>query len=234
MLHALCAMPYAPCAMRQNSQIATMTERGGLPNTVSNGGLGVLAVYSTIAWWLATVAWAALIFHLSTPAFGADRSIPILGGLLAFLYVSLSHTTLDLLDTFIRKLAHLTEYAIFALLLYRSCRGSTTLPAAGGLPRESAAPLSRGRLPARCGWRPGVAFWCIVIATLYSATDEYHQSFTPNRVPSALDCVIDTTGAAVGMLLTYFAVRFSSSRTSPVPRQHYKREDAKAAKEALF
>ena len=108
----------------------------------------------------------------------------ILGRLLALFDVSVSHTTLDLLDTFIRKLAHLTEYAIFALLLYRSCRG-----------RNSS------------GWRPRLAFWCVVTAALYSVTDEYHQSFTPNRVPSALDCVIDITGAAVGMLLAYCAVR---------------------------
>ncbi len=149
---------------------------------------------STVAWWLATVAWAGLIFHLSTPSFGADRSIPILARLLALFDLSVSQTTLDLLDTIIRKLAHLTEYAIFALLLYRSCYGSTTLPAAS-------CPL-----PTRCGWRPRLTFWCVVIAALYSVTDEYHQSFTPNRVPSALDCVIDTTGATVGMLIAYCAV----------------------------
>jgi VanZ family protein len=175
-------MPYALCAMHQNFETATMTERSGLPSTVNNGGLGVLAVYSTVAWWLATAAWAALIFHLSTPAFGADRSIPILGRLLAFFDVSLSHTTLDLLDTFIRKLAHLTEYAIFVLLLYRSCLG---------------------RRPG--GWRSGIALSCVVIVALYSVTDEYHQSFTANRVPSAVDCAIDTTGAAIGMLLVYFS-----------------------------
>ena len=167
--------------------------------------LGALAV-RTVGWWLATVAWAALIFYLSTPAFAAHRSLPLLARLLAFFDVSLSPTTLGVLNSFIRTLAHLTEYAIFALLLYRSCRGSTTLPAAGCL------------LPARCGWRPRLAFWCIVIAAVYSVTDEYHQSFTSTRGPSAFDCVLDTTGAATGMLVAYFAVRFSS-RQAPLIRR---------------
>jgi len=139
----------------------------------------------TVAWWLATVAWGALIYYLSTPAFGAHRSLPLLARLLAFFDVSISPTTLGVLDSFIRTLAHLTEYAIFALLLYRSCLGRN-----------------------RCGWRPRLAFWSVVIAALYSVTDEYHQSFTSARVSSAFDCVIDTMGAAVGMLLAYFAIRF--------------------------
>ncbi len=141
-------------------------------------------VPSTLTLWLATTAWAALIFHLSTPAFGADRSIPLLARLLAFFDLSVSNTTLRLLNSFLRTLAHLTEYSILALLVYRSCHGRR-----------------------RFGWRPNLAFWCIMIASLYSVTDEYHQSFTSNRGPAAFDCVIDTTGAAVGMLLAYFGVR---------------------------
>ena len=197
---------------------------------------------STVAWWLATVVWAALIFHLSTPAFGADRSIPILAHLLTLFDLSVSHTTLDILDTFIRKLAHLTEYAIFALLLYRSSLGSRSLPAArcllpaGSQPAASCppgqSPLRGGApLPAasRSQWRPHLAFCCVVIAALYSATDEYHQSFAPNRVPSTFDCLIDTTGAAVGMLIAYFSVRVSSRRTSLILQKQLNHGNVKSA-----
>ncbi len=181
---------------------------------------------STTAWWFATFAWATLIFHLSTPAFGADRSIPILARLLAFFHVLVSPPTLDLLDTFIRKLAHLTEYAILALFLYRSFYGSRTLHAAppDQPPAQRAIRLGERSiraggscpLPARSPWRPRLAFCCVVIAGLYSVTDEFHQSFTPNRVASALDCLLDTTGAAAGMLFTYLSVHFSGQRATRI------------------
>ncbi len=144
-------------------------------------------------WWLATVAWAVLIFHLSTPTYSANRSIPLLARLLAFFNVSVSHTTLVVLDTLIRKVAHLTEYGIFALLLYRSCIGRNPW-----------------------GWRPRLAFWCVVFAAFYAVTDEFHQSFTSTRVASPVDCLIDTTGAAVGMLLAYLSARFSTWGTRAV------------------
>ncbi len=38
----------------------------------------------------------------------------------------------------------------------------------------------------------------IIMAAIYAATDEFHQSFTPGRHPSLLDVSIDTIGATVG------------------------------------
>ena len=41
-----------------------------------------------------------------------------------------------------------------------------------------------------------------VLATLYSATDEFHQSFVPGRHPAITDVMIDSFGAAVALILT--------------------------------
>ena len=43
--------------------------------------------------------------------------------------------------------------------------------------------------------------WAIVLASVYAVSDEFHQSFTPGRNPSAADVAIDTVGAAMGSLL---------------------------------
>ena len=37
----------------------------------------------------------------------------------------------------------------------------------------------------------------IALASIYGATDEYHQSFTPHRSVEFLDWVADTTGATI-------------------------------------
>ena len=41
------------------------------------------------------------------------------------------------------------------------------------------------------------------LAALYSASDEFHQSFVPGRYPSMTDVLIDSLGAAVALFLAY-------------------------------
>ena len=40
-----------------------------------------------------------------------------------------------------------------------------------------------------------------VLATMYSATDEFHQSFVPGRFPAVTDVMIDSLGAASALFL---------------------------------
>ncbi|MHB1323646.1 MAG: VanZ family protein [Coriobacteriia bacterium] len=45
-------------------------------------------------------------------------------------------------------------------------------------------------------WRPWItAMTAVVLASLYGASDEFHQSFVPGRTPDVMDWVIDTAGA---------------------------------------
>jgi len=133
-----------------------------------------------VFWWAMTLAWAALIFHLSTQTFGTDFSQGLLAWTLRLLHVHLSLNTFSVLDLSLRKLAHLVEYGILALLFY-------------GLPGEGS--LST--------WRPGRAAFCILGAAAYSLTDEFHQVFVLGRHASLLDCGFDTMGAALAMLVHY-------------------------------
>ena len=139
-------------------------------------------------WWLAPLAWAAEIFYLSTPTFSGSFSQSLLTQLLDSLHLSVSPDVLDILDSMLRKFAHLTEYAIFGLLLYRSF----------------------GRKDG-FRWRPRLASWCVLAASAYSLTDELHQVFSPGRHASLIDCGIDTTGAAIAMVLVYGCSRLSAA-----------------------
>ena len=149
-----------------------------------------------ILWWGVTLAWAALIFYLSTRTFSPTFSSGLLSWMLHFLHLQVSTGTFELLHTLLRKLAHLTEYAIFALLLY-------------GSPHEK-----------RLGhWEPRRAAICIAMAAAYSLTDEFHQWFVPGRHASLGDCGLDTIGATLAMVVPYAWNQVSLRRsTASSPR----------------
>ena len=89
---------------------------------------------------------------------------------------SLPHQADPLLEVVTKKAAHVSEYVILSLLLLRAC--------SNGQPLRSRKVLLAGG-----------------IAVLYAISDEFHQSLTPNRTPSPVDVLIDSSGAALALVL---------------------------------
>ena len=135
-----------------------------------------------IAWRIITLAWAAEIFFLSTGSFRSSASESLLALTLAALNLNVSLDTVDILNTILRKLAHVSQYSVLTLLIYRSF---------GSWNR----------------WERRRAIWSILIAAIYALTDEFHQRFVVGRGPSLFDCGIDTIGAAIAMLLVHLHVQ---------------------------
>jgi len=133
---------------------------------------------------LTTLAWAVLVFYLSTQRFGSDFSQGLLGQVLTLLHVSVSPKTFHILDTLLRKTAHITEYGILASLVYGSFAEQQPFQ-----------------------WRLRQAIWCIGIVGLYSLTDELHQRYVPGRNASLVDCAIDVAGAAIALMIIFEARR---------------------------
>jgi VanZ family protein len=88
----------------------------------------------------------------------------------------------DLLNLIMRKSAHFGVYAVLALTYVRALGG----------------------------WHQRRRAW--LLAVLYAISDEFHQSFTPNRYPSALDVLIDSAGAFTGLWLGPYGQRFIAKR----------------------
>ena len=84
-------------------------------------------------------------------------------------------------DWDVKKLAHLVSYAALAVAYLHA--------------------FAPGRRPS---WRQAVA--AVVLAGLYGATDEYHQSFVAGRGAGPIDVGIDTLGATLGALLAGLAL----------------------------
>ena len=127
-------------------------------------------------YFIPAIAWMAVIFGLSTALFGAEETGSIVEWVVRAIAPGLPQPDIDTIHFLIRKAAHVSEYAVL-LLLWR--RGFTRL----GLGEFKAV---------------SVAF---VISAAYAASDEYHQSFVANRTASAIDVLIDMTGAAAAILV---------------------------------
>jgi VanZ family protein len=124
--------------------------------------------------WLPVVLWLALIVWFSQGSFSADWSLRGMGPLARFLGLTPEQRVLAHL--FIRKGAHVVEYAVLAFLAYRAA--SLSLPA-----------LS---LRAAAGVALGVA---LTVAT----TDEWHQSYLTTRTGKPRDVALDLAGAGLGL-----------------------------------
>jgi VanZ family protein len=127
--------------------------------------------------WLAVFLWALAIAGTSTDAFGASNTRVWIGHVLRFLWPDVPEETVIVVHAIARKLAHFTEYAIFAVLLVRALRSGT-----GPTPRS---PLAIA----------------IGVAAALALADEGNQSLSTARTGALLDCVLDVAGACVGAVL---------------------------------
>ena len=141
------------------------------------------------AWWPA-ILWGIVISLLSTDTFSAAHTGSILWAVLHWIYPAITDDQFETIHFVIRKSAHLTEYFIFYLLLFRGMRGD------------------------RKGWYWTWAFGAWFLAAAYSALDEIHQSFVVSRTASPIDSMIDSTGALFALIIVYLYYHFFR-RTRP-------------------
>jgi VanZ family protein len=129
--------------------------------------------------WLPAAAWACLISVLSTDLFSSEHTSHFIIPVLHWLFPHAGAETLDLVHALIRKTAHLTEYFILSVFLLHALHGKDR------------------------GWKLRWAIWTVAIAAGYAGLDEFHQSFVPSRHSSPWDALIDTTGAAAGLVVVW-------------------------------
>ena len=114
--------------------------------------------FHVVRYWLPALCCMALIFFLSSLS---GSSLSNFGSL----------------DVFIKKGAHITEYAILYFLLFRAFQSLM---------------VTRKALIVSA-----------VIAVLYAISDEYHQTFVPLREGTVRDVLIDS----IGIFLMYLILR---------------------------
>lgn len=108
-------------------------------------------VKKIIYFWLPVVSWALIIF-----LFSSLPTNPV--------------SQVYWREFLVKKSAHVFEYALFTILLYRALKES-------GVDKTEAG------------------IYSIILAVLYGVSDEFHQSFTPGREPKVRDVFFDTIGS---------------------------------------
>ena len=132
-----------------------------------------------VKYWMPVIVWMALIFLGSTDILSAEHTSRFLVPFLRWIDPQISWAALTAIQTVIRKLGHVTEYAILAALVWRAMRSA----AAGQM-------------------KMSILFVLVGIGcALFAATDEFHQSFVPSRTASGNDVMIDICGALLGLTI---------------------------------
>lgn len=132
-----------------------------------------------LKYWLPLLIWMTLIFIGSTDVLSAEHTSRFLVPFLHWLDPQISSAAINSIQIVIRKLGHLTEYAILATLIWRALRSAEN------------------------GERSTLILFTVSLigCAVFAASDEFHQSFVPSRTSSVNDVMIDIFGAGIALAI---------------------------------
>jgi VanZ family protein len=137
-------------------------------------------------WWGLVFLWCGLIYYFTeSPAFTGENTAEMIGYIAQSLGLeTTNHKDASLFswNFIVRKFAHLSVFGILAFLVWKA--------------------ISPHRLAYIGAWS---------YATVYAATDEWHQSFQPGRSALVSDVIIDSVGAALALLFVHIYWRLKRS-----------------------
>jgi VanZ family protein len=131
--------------------------------------------------------WVLATFLFSTDAFSANETSRIIVPVLTYFFPTFSTEQIDFWHLGIRKLGHITEYFILAVLAYRCFK------------HENTEPIE-------------IRIKTITFVLVAALLDEWHQRFSLSRRASIVDVGYDCLGAvwALWLITTYETWRLRS------------------------
>lgn len=130
------------------------------------------------------LAWLVVVFGLGGAGFSSDHTSRFLGPFLQWLLPDWKPWEIRTILFWIRKLAHVFEYAVTALLAFRAL--ALTRPA----------------------WRPWQhAAPALLLVMVVGTTDEVRQSYLTTRTGTVSDVALDTAGGVLGVALAPWWMR---------------------------
>jgi VanZ family protein len=136
--------------------------------------------WARLKYWIPAVVAAVLISIFSTEYFTPEETGRVILPILRWFLPDAPLGYLLHLHSGIRKLAHIVEFGVFSILVFRALRG----------PRK--------------GWRLVWALLTFLITVSYAVLDEFHQAYVPLRHASPADIGIDALGAMLAQLAVWW------------------------------
>jgi VanZ family protein len=148
---------------------------------------------SFLKYWLPVLGWLVVTFIGSTSVLSVEQTSPFIVPFLLWLKPGMTPQTIWGIVVFMRHCAHVGEYAVLALLMWRALRN---------------VPVLRTKTVMVFGA-------ALLGCALFAASDEFHQSFVKSRTPSVRDVFLDIAGAISGLLIgVSFAQRHAKYKRS--------------------
>jgi VanZ family protein len=151
-----------------------------------------------LKYWLPLLIWGSVIFVGSTNLMSAQHTSRFMVPFLLWLKPGMSPQKIWVILVAVRKCAHVIEYSILALLLWRALRNTPVI-----------------------GAKMLMVFGAVMLGcALFAASDEFHQTFVKSRTPSVRDVLLDIAGVILGLLVgASFARRDLKKFRAPIHSQ---------------
>ncbi len=134
-----------------------------------------------LRYWLPASAWLVLIAILSGGGVHAGLTFKVVKAVVLFFLPDAGLDTIRFVHLIVRKLGHVVEYFVLALLLFRAYR-----------------------MDAADGWHHRWALFSALLALAVAGADEFHQIFVPRRSGTLGDVAFDAVGILLAQALAYW------------------------------
>ena len=134
-----------------------------------------------VKYWLPVSLMIGAMYYASTDVFSGENTRNVVERLVLWLRPHTSEHALMKINYLVRKMAHFTEYAVLAALLYRAFRADSLMR-----------------------WRLRWALYSFGVIVCWALLDELHQTFTRTRGGSIYDSMLDSSGALFMLLMIAF------------------------------
>jgi VanZ family protein len=142
---------------------------------------------SFLKYWVPVLGWVVVTFIGSTNVLSVENTSRFIVPFLLWLKPGMTQEATWGIIVVMRHCAHVGEYAILAILMWRALRWGTSVSM---------------RMSTACGV-------VLLACALFAASDEFHQTFVKSRTPSVRDVLLDVGGASLGLLI---AASFANRR----------------------
>ena len=142
---------------------------------------------SFLKYWVPVLGWLVVTFIGSTNVTSVEQTSRFIVPFLLWLKPGMTQEATWGIIVVMRHCAHVGEYMVLALLMWRALRSGTSM-----------------------SMRMSTLYGVVLLAcALFASSDEFHQIFVKSRTPSVRDVLLDVGGASLGLLI---AASFANRR----------------------